>query len=66
VKEQTGKMQDQIDSFAIDNENLKERSRDNDKKMVSLEEKLNDADRRSASFQFVPSLYFQSPVRMIF
>ena len=47
VKEQTGKMQDQIDSFAIENENLKERLRDKDKKMDSLEEKLNDADRRS-------------------
>ena len=47
VKEQTGKMQDQIDSFAIENENLKERLRDKDKKMESLEEKLNDADRRS-------------------
>jgi predicted RNase H-like nuclease (RuvC/YqgF family) len=42
-----GKMQDQIDSFAIENENLKERLRDKDKKMESLEEKLNDADRRS-------------------
>ena len=40
-------MQDQIDSFAIENENLKERLRDKDKKMDSLEEKLNDADRRS-------------------
>ena len=47
MKEQTGKMQDQIDSFAIENENLKERLRDKDKKMDSLEEKLNDADRRS-------------------
>jgi flagellar capping protein FliD len=35
VKEQTGKMQDQIDSFAIENENLKERLRDKDKKMDS-------------------------------
>jgi hypothetical protein len=40
-------MQDQIDSFAIENENLKEKLRDKDKKMDSLEEKLNDADRRS-------------------
>jgi len=39
-------MQDQVDSFAIENENLKQRLRDN-KKIDSLEEKLNVADRRS-------------------
>jgi predicted RNase H-like nuclease (RuvC/YqgF family) len=45
-------MQDQIDSFAIENENLKERLRDKDKKMDSLEEKLNDADRRSVDAKY--------------
>lgn len=40
-------MQDQIDSIAIENENLKERLWDKDKKIYSLEERLNYADKRS-------------------
>lgn len=48
VREHTGKLQDKIDSFSIEIDNLKEKLREKDKIIVSLEERVVDVDMRSA------------------
>ncbi|CAC5380451.1 unnamed protein product [Mytilus coruscus] len=47
VRETTGKLQDQMDSLMIDNENLRERVRAKDKTIERLEEQVNDNNNRA-------------------
>ena len=47
LREKTGKLQDQIDSLYIENENLKESIRGKDKTIKELEERVVDCERRS-------------------
>ncbi|CAG2246275.1 unnamed protein product [Mytilus edulis] len=47
VRETTGKLQDQMDSLMIDNENLRERVRAKDKSIEKLEEQVSDNNNRA-------------------
>jgi hypothetical protein len=47
IWERTGKLQDQLDSLMIENENIRERIRAKDKIIESLEERVQDNTNRS-------------------